>query len=233
MFLEGLFSLLSNIIFFTSKIDNDNCFPSPLSKEKEKEYIEKYKNGDLAARDVLIKHNLRLVAYIAKKYTNYSDRDELVSIGSLGLVKAISSYKPESGTALATYASRCIENEILMAMRANKKTLCNVSLYDSVGTDKDGNEMTFLDMLSIDEEELFAKADKKILSEKISRLIDNSLTDREKRVIIERFGFGDGVERSQQTIAEELGISRSYVSRIEKKAVAKLRTELLRSDFRL
>ncbi len=224
MFLEGLFSLLNNILLFTSKIENNNSFPKPLSKEKEKEYLEKYQLGDMQARDVLIRHNLRLVAYIAKKYSNYNDQDELISIGSLGLVKAISSYKIGNGTALATYASRCIENEILMTMRSNKKLQNNVFLYESIGVDKDGNEMTFIDMLSGSEEEMFSDVDRKILSEKMHNIVTTALTIREQQVIALRFGLDGLGSRSQQVVGDRLKISRSYVSRIEKKALKKIKT---------
>ncbi len=226
MFLEGLFSLLNNILLFTSKIENNNSFPKPLSKEKEKEYLERYHAGDMSARDVLIRHNLRLVAYIAKKYSNYNDQDELISIGSLGLVKAISSYKLNTGTALATYASRCIENEILMTMRSNKKLQNNVFLYESIGVDKDGNEMTFIDMLAGSEEEMFFAMDRKILAEKVQKIIKSALTPREQQVIVLRFGLDGLGARSQQVVGDRLKISRSYVSRIEKKALRKIKCEV-------
>ncbi len=226
MFLEALFSVLSNILLFTSKVDNNNSFPKPLSKEKEKEYLDKYHQGDMSARDVLIKHNLRLVAYIAKKYSNYHDQDELISIGSLGLVKAISSYKQGTGTALATYASRCIENEILMTMRSAKKLQNNVYLYETIGVDRDGNEMTFIDMLSTSEEELFSDVDHTIMAEKIDAILRSCLTEREKKVITLRYGLDGLGSRSQQIVGDKLEISRSYVSRIEKKALKKIKTEI-------
>ena len=137
--LEGFFALLSGVLLLTSGIENNNSFPHPLSPDKEKEYLDKFHSGDLTARDVLVKHNLRLIVYIAKKYTNYPDKDELISVGTIGLIKAINTYKGDKSTALATYASRCIENEILMAMRSYKKRQNDLSLYDEVGTDKDGN----------------------------------------------------------------------------------------------
>ncbi len=232
MFLEALFSVLSNILLFTSKVDNNNSFPKPLSKEKEREYLLKYQDGDMSARDVLIKHNLRLVAYIAKKYNNYSDPDELISIGSLGLVKAISSYKLGTGTALATYASRCIENEILMTMRSSKKLQNNVFLYESIGVDKDGNEMTFIDMLSTSEDEVFRDVDRSIMAEKMSLILSNCLTPREREVITLRFGLDCNGSRSQQVVGERLQISRSYVSRIEKKALTKIKNEILDKGIR-
>lgn len=231
MLLEGFFSIVSNILLFTSKIDSNNSFPQPLTPQKEKEYLAKYKAGDMEARDILIKHNLRLVAFIAKKYTNYPDQDELISIGSLGLIKAIASYEEKKGTALATYASRCIENEILMTLRSYKKTASNVSIYESVGTDKNGNDMTLIDLLKVDEEEAFKKADRDILRETIEKLVKENLTARETTVIVARYGLKDGEPHSQQEIAEKLGISRSYISRIEKKALEKIRAAVERDKI--
>ena len=150
MALESLLALLKNLIIFSSYVTEKSSFPKPLSKEKEKEYLEKSAQGDKEAKEILVKHNLRLVAHIAKKYSNYGDNDELISIGSIGLIKAIESFKPDKGTQLATYASRCIENEILMTMRTSKKHRSNVSLNEPIGVDKDGNELVIMDMLCDD-----------------------------------------------------------------------------------
>jgi len=224
MILEGFFTLLSNILLFSSRIDTGNSFPHPLSEEKEKEYLYKFKKeGDLEARNILVKHNLRLVVFIAKKYVNYPDNDELISIGTMGLIKAINSFDPDKGSQLATYASRCIENEILMTMRAYKKRASDLSIYDSVGSDKDGNEMSIIDMLQTDEESVYAKIDSEFLKKTVKKLTQKYLNDRERTIIDMRFGLSGEPPLTQQKVADKLGISRSYISRIEKKSLSKLR----------
>ena len=208
----------------SAKIDNTNSFPHPLSPEKEKEYLIKFKKeGDLDARNILIKHNLRLVVFIAKKYVNYPDNDELISVGTLGLIKAINTYNIDKGSQLATYASRCIENEILMLMRAYKKRAQDVSIYDSVGCDKEGNELPIIDLLQTSDESVYDQLDSEFLKKTLKKIMDKYLTQREKTIIEMRFGFDGGDEKTQQNVADEMGISRSYVSRIEKKALIKLK----------
>ncbi len=234
MVLEGFFALLSNIFLFTSRIDNANSFPHPLSPEKEKEYLKRLKeNNDIEARNILIKHNLRLVVFIAKKYVNYPDSDELVSIGTLGLIKAINSFDPSKGSQLATYASKCIENEILMTMRSYKKRAQDVSIYDCIGCDKEGNDLPILDMLQIDEENVYAKIDEDFLKKTLQTIISEELNQRERYILEKRFGLGDGIARTQQNIADEMGISRSYISRIEKKALLKLRKKIEKSNLEI
>jgi len=183
MALDSLMMLLKNLIIFSSYVTEKSSFPKPLSKEKEKEYLSAAMNGDSAAKDILIKHNLRLVAHIAKKYTNYGDNDELISIGSIGLIKAIESFKPDKGTQLATYASRCIENEILMHFRSDKKNNKNISIDESVGFDKEGNVITFLDILKTPKPD-FALDIHKQDSLKLLKEYFNVLTEREKEIII-------------------------------------------------
>ena len=233
MLLEGFFTVLSNILLFTSKIDNNNSFPHPLSSEKEAEYLAKFKAGDMSARDILIKHNLRLVAYIAKKYTNYPDQEELVSVGSLGLMKAINTYELGKGTQLATYASRCIENEILMCLRSQRKLAGTISLYENVGRDKDGNETELIDILSIDEETVYASLENEMVKNAILKLIDKHLSPREKKIVLLRFGLQDALIRTQQEVSDILKISRSYVSRIEKSALEKLKAGMADDGFQL
>ncbi len=224
MLLEGFFALICNIILFSSKIDTKNAFPHPLSPEMEKEYLQKFKeNNDLEARNILIKHNLRLVVYIAKKYVNYPDNEDLIGVGSMGLVKAINSFNPLKGSNLATYASRCIENEILMTMRIHKKHSKNISIFDTVGRDKDGNEMTLLDSLYINEEDMYAKSDESFVAKSIFNLIAENLTEREKTIINYRYGLNGEEPLTQQKVADKLGLSRSYISRIEKKTLSKLK----------
>ncbi len=215
----------------TAGIENNNAFPHPLSPEKEAEYLNKFHSGDMSARDVLIRHNLRLVVYISKKYTNYPDKDELVSVGTVGLIKAINTYKPNKSTALATYASRCIENEILMAMRGYKKRRNDVSLYENVGSDKDGNDVNLIDMLAVDEESVYAAVENRLVRESLVSLVSKYLEKREKDLIRMRYGLATGIPMTQQETAKRLGISRSYVSRLEKTALKKLKAAIRKENI--
>lgn len=180
-------------------------------------------NGDKKARDILIKHNLRLVAHIAKKYQGAEDADDLISVGSIGLIKAISSYDPSKGTQLATYTARCIENEILMLLRSNKKYKNNVSLYDSVGVDKDGNELTIIDLLAEKEDSVLSKVENQLIKDKFVEVMERSLTHREYKIICLRYGINGRRPLTQKEVSKLLRISRSYVSRIEKKAIDKIK----------
>lgn len=202
-----------------------NSFPKPLTSKEEEHYLKLYENGDLEAKNTLIVKNLRLVAHIAKKYsnTNYSP-DDLISIGTIGLIKAINTYSSEKSTKLSTYASRCIENEILMFMRSEKKRKSEVSLNEPIGTDKDGNELSFLDILGSDPDEIIEDIYLKIQVQNLMLSMSKVLTDREKLIIIKRYGLLGCKPLPQRELAEELGISRSYVSRIEKKALEKLKS---------
>lgn len=200
------------------------AFPEPLSPKEEEKYIDLMLKGDADARNILIEHNLRLVAHVAKKYTNYQkDSDELISIGTVGLIKGISTYKSTKGSRLATYAARCIDNEILMYLRSAKKLQNNISLQSAVGIDKEGNEVTLEEKLADPtpsiEETLSNTAEQKVLQS----IIDKVLTNREKFIINLRYGLNNKKEKTQREIASSIGISRSYVSRIEKKALLKLR----------
>lgn len=224
MLLESFFALFSNILFLSAKIDHANSFPHPLSPEKEKEYLRKFKKeGDTEARNILIKHNLRLVVFIAKKYVNYPDNDELISVGTLGLIKAINTFDPDKGSQLATYASRCIENEILMMMRSYKKRAQDISIYDSVGCDKEGNDLPIIDLLQTNDDSVYERLDCEFMKKTLENVSDKYLSPREKEIIEMRFGLKDGEEKTQQIVADKMGISRSYVSRIEKKALKKLK----------
>ncbi|WP_406676461.1 RNA polymerase sporulation sigma factor SigK [Moorella sp. ACPs] len=209
-------SVLKGVSLLLSYITN-NAFPQPLSEEEEQKYLELWRQGDQKARNILIEHNLRLVAHITKKFENTGeDNDDLISIGTVGLIKAINTYNMNKGTKLATYAARCIENEILMHLRATKKTRGEVSLYDPIGTDKEGNEIALIDVLGSDQdvaEMVETSYERQRVMQKV-----NVLTPREKKVLAMRFGLFQGLRRTQRDIARKMGISRSYVSRIEKPA---------------
>lgn len=230
MALESLLSLLKNLIIFSSYVSQKSSFPKPLSKEKELEYLQKCANGSDEAKEILVKHNLRLVAHIAKKYSNYGDNDELISIGSIGLIKAIESYKPDKGTQLATYASRCIENEILMTMRSSKKYRSNVSLNEPIGVDKDGNELVIMDMLEADTS-VIDDVENSIIMEKLLAITKQVLDEREFEIIRLRYGLGGIGALTQREVAQKFDISRSYVSRIEKKALDKIKRNVNKEDL--
>lgn len=229
MALESLLSLLKNLIIFSSYVSQKSSFPKPLSKEKEMQYLIECANGSDEAKEILVKHNLRLVAHIAKKYSNYGDNDELISIGSIGLIKAIESYKPDKGTQLATYASRCIENEILMTMRATKKHRSNVSLNEPIGVDKDGNELVIMDMLEADTS-VIEDVENSIIMEKLLNITKEVLDEREFEIIRLRYGLGGIGALTQREVAQKFDISRSYVSRIEKKALDKIKRNVNKED---
>ncbi|QNU68870.1 RNA polymerase sporulation sigma factor SigK [Ruminiclostridium herbifermentans] len=219
--------LLNNIFLMLGYVSNVNSFPQPLSPEEEMYYVEAYKNGNEEARNVLIERNLRLVAHIVKKYGSCgNDSDDLISIGTIGLIKAISTFNMDKGTRLATYAARCIENEILMQIRATKKIQNEVSLQDPIGVDKEGNEITLIDLISNDSESVVDEVELKMQVKKLYSKMKATLKNREKVVLELRYGLQNGTSKTQREIAKMLGISRSYVSRIEKKAIKKLSKEL-------
>ena len=216
-------TIISSVTLLLSYISGNSSFPKPLSAKDEQFYIERYKNGDMAARDVLIEHNLRLVAHIAKKYSNSSeDNEDIISIGTIGLIKGITSFDPSKGTRLATYAARCVDNEILMLMRTQKKTQGDVSLSETIGVDKEGNQIMLIDILKSDTADIFDKINTDIQVRQIYVNIKSELDERERKVIILRYGIGGTKAYTQREVAKLLNISRSYVSRIEKKAVGKL-----------
>lgn len=220
--------LLNDFSLFVSFVKN-NAFPQPLDEKEEEIQINLLKKGDEKARNTLIEHNLRLVAHVVKKFENTGeDIEDLISIGTIGLIKGIESYQSNKGTKLATYAARCIENEILMHLRSLKKVRKDVSLHDPIGTDKEGNEITLIDVLGTEQDEVINKVQFKIEKAKVYNFL-HILDDREKEVVIGRFGLINGEEKTQREIAKELGISRSYVSRIEKRALMKLFNEFYRS----
>ncbi|WP_122641979.1 RNA polymerase sporulation sigma factor SigK [Luxibacter massiliensis] len=199
-------------------------FPNPLTPAEEKYYMQKYTEGDLEAKHVLIERNLRLVAHVIKKY-QYLDEDpeDLISIGTIGLIKAVVTFNPDKGNRLAAYASKCVENEILMYLRAKKKTNKEISLYEPIGTDREGNEIKLYDIIETDEADVPEKIHLKENIQKLYEKVETELSQREKLVLKMRYGLYNGEEYTQREIARQLGISRSYVSRIEKSAVEKLR----------
>jgi RNA polymerase sporulation-specific sigma factor len=226
MFDPSIFALLKDFFFFAGYISGSTAFPKPLNQAEEKEYLEKLKNGDADAKNVLIERNLRLVAHIAKKYSNVSiDMDDLISIGTIGLIKGINSYNFEKKTQLSTYVAKCVENEMLMFMRSNKKTKNEVSLNDPIGADKEGNSISLIDILCTDENSVMDQVQLKIQVEKLYAKISKVLTQREKTVIELRYGLYGKNCLTQRETALLLNISRSYVSRIEKKAIEKLSRE--------
>ena len=231
MFLEWIWTVLGRLIFFTGTIGTKNAYPKPLSKEEEELYLLRSLQGDKEARDLLIKHNMRLVAHIAKKYTGAAETDDLISVGSIGLIKAIGTYKPDQGTALATYTARCIENEILMLIRANKKHKNTMSLSDPIGVDKEGNELTLIDLLFEKEDCVFEEVERSVQREKLLLQIQRILTEREYTIICLRYALKGGIPLPQREVANLLKISRSYISRIEKHAIEKLRAKLHAEDF--
>jgi RNA polymerase sporulation-specific sigma factor len=223
-FITIVAAVVREITLLVSYINN-NSFPQPLNPRDEKMYLQRMADGDLDARSVLIERNLRLVAHVIKKFENTGeDPEDLISIGTVGLIKAIDSFKGNKGTRLATYAARCIENEILMHIRVITKRKAEVLLHDPIGTDKEGNEITLLDVLGTDAEEVLDEVDKKMLEAKLYDVI-RSLKKRERTVLALRFGLPMGRRQTQKEIAKNLGISRSYVSRIEKKVIAKIAEE--------
>ena len=231
MFFDFLGLLFGRIFFFTGVVKDDGNFPKPLSPEDESKYLRLAREGDTEAKNILIRHNMRLVAHIVKKYTGSAETDDLLSVGSIGLIKAINTFQEGKGTQLATYTARCIENEILMLLRAGKKHKNSVSLSDPVGVDKDGNELTLIDLLAEKEDSVFAQVEKSIQREKFVAYLKKFLTEREFIILSLRYGLEDGVALPQREVAKKLGISRSYISRIEKRAIEKARERLDKEDF--
>ena len=219
-----LISLLGQYVcFFILHVCGAGQFPRPLSEKKEREYLHRLREGDQSARNVLVEHNLRLVAHIIKKYYGkQNEQDDLVSIGTIGLIKAIDTFNPDKNIRLSSDASRCIENEILMHFRAGKKTAQDISLNETIDTDKDGNPLTLLDIMAVDDH-ILDDLDRKLNTQKLGKFICEELTEREKTIIVLRYGLNGSEPMTQKNVAKLLGISRSYVSRIETKALKQLR----------
>ena len=222
MIVESFLAFLGKIFCFTSYIKSNGSFPKPLEPEEEKECLAKMREGDVKAREKLIRHNLRLVAHVVKKYSGAGEADDLISVGSIGLIKGIQSFEYGKGSQLATYVARCIENEILMYIRANKKHKRNVSLSDTVGSDKEGNEIQLIDILKIDSDPIVEEVENRMIMDKVMTVVNTALGEREREIIMLRYGLGGKLPHTQFEVAQKLDISRSYVSRIEKKALEKI-----------
>lgn len=226
MFSALLSAISAHLLYFILHIQNTSSFPKPLSSKEEAEMLEKKEQGDKNARGILIERNLRLVSHIVKKYySKTNDTEDLINIGTIGLIKAIDSFKPDKGTRLATYASRCIENEILMHFRANRKMANDVYLGDTLEVDKDGNPLTIEDTISSDVD-MAEDLEVKIRWEKVSEIIKNMPNEREKEIIILRYGLDNKKPLTQREVAQRLNISRSYVSRIEKKVLNEIKRQV-------
>ena len=220
MIFENFITFLSKVLFFSGLVTDKNSFPKPLSKKDELAYFQKFWQGDLDAKDILIRHNLRLVAHVVKKYNGAAEADDLISCGTIGLIKAINSFKADKGTQISTYASHCIENEVLMFLRVSKKHQQVGSLNESLGDDHDGNEISLVDIITEDRE----KSDIDVAMQKqlMNKLIDalrKHLSEREFKIISLRYGLSNHVALPQREVAKQLNISRSYISRIEKHAL--------------
>lgn len=227
--LQYLLELVGSKIFLTGYVTGNSTFPKPLNEKEEKIYLERLKDGDVEAKRVLVERNLRLVAHIVKKYSsnyqNSKEMDDLISIGTIGLIKAIDSFDTNKGIRLATYAAKCIDNEILMFFRNTKKTKGEVFLQDPIGVDKEGNEICLIDILSSDSDSVLEAVENSLHVKELYKKMSDVLSPREKEIIQMRYGLLDGDIKTQREIAGILGISRSYVSRIEKKALKKLNKE--------
>ena len=224
--ISGFLAFIKSAIFVVGYIQSSNLFPEPLSQEEEKDCLERLKNGDDEARNILIERNLRLVAHVSKKYTTTNiEQDDLISIGTIGLIKGINSFDISKNIRLATYVARCIENEILMFLRSSKKKKSEVYLNEPIGKDKDDNEVTLMEVLETDDKPIEDEIDLKMKVKKLYEKMKEILKDREKTILELRFGLGGKKPKTQNEIASMMGISRSYVSRIETKAIGKLANE--------
>lgn len=232
MIVESFMMFLQKIMLFTSYINSNSSFPKPLTHDEELHYLKRHEEGDKKAKEILIQHNLRLVAHVVKKYSQSEEADDLISVGSLGLIKAINSYKLSHGTQFSTYAARCIENEILMLIRANKKHKGNLSVEDIIGTDDEENEMTIGDLSYDEDNSVETIVENKILSTKIDELLRMTLNAREYEILCMRYGLNGMPVYTQMEVADRLGISRSYISRLEKKALETMRTVIDLKEYR-
>lgn len=220
--LDVVFQWLKTVILMAGYVSGANAFPKPLTSEEEDYYLKRYAQGDMQAKDVLIEHNLRLVAHIAKKYSDEKNAEDIISIGTIGLIKGINTFSPEKKKKLSSYVSRCIENEVLMYLRAAKKQRREVYIDDTLGTDSDGNAMTLADILPNNDPDIADRISDSIETKRLYQIMSSELSPTEYAIMVRRYGLGGTKRLTQQEIADSLGISRSYVSRIEKKCLIKL-----------
>jgi RNA polymerase sporulation-specific sigma factor len=230
--LSPILCLLMNSLFYPLRLSGGGgTFPRPLKPEEEKQYLERWAQGDMEARNVLVEHNLRLVAHIVKKYyAQTGDQDDLISIGTIGLIKGISTFRPDKNVKLATYASRCIENEILMYFRAQRKLQSEISLSDTLDASGEGGSLSLMDVLAVDDD-MLENLDAKDACAQVRKCVKQCLTPRENLVVTLRYGLDGRAPRTQREVAERCGISRSYISRIEKRALEKLQNEMRAAGF--
>ena len=228
---ELILEWIQTVLIMAGYVGSSAAFPEALSQEEESKYIKLYSQGDLKAKNMLIEHNLRLVAHIAKKYSDDKNSEDLISIGTVGLIKGINTYNPKKSKKLSTYIARCVENEILMHLRANRKFMNEISLDETIGTDKEGNNMTFSDILTQDDTDFSEIISQKLESKKLHKAVDKVLTPDEANIIRWRYGLNNTKRKTQREIANIMGISRSHISRIEKKCLAKLANELTDCEF--
>lgn len=233
MIFENFITFLSKVLFFSGLVNDKNSFPKPLSKKDELMYFQKFWQGDMEAKDILIRHNLRLVAHVVKKYNGAAEADDLISCGTIGLIKAINSFRADKGTQISTYASRCIENEVLMFLRVSKKHQQVGSLNESLGDDHDGNEISLVDIITDDREQSdIDVAMQRQLMQKLVAAMRERLSEREFKIISLRYGLDNHVALPQREVAKQLNISRSYISRIEKHALEIVQQVVHEPEFR-
>ena len=231
MILDSFINFLGKIMCFSSFVGTATGFPKPLTTAEENKLVAKMEAGDKKARKRLIEHNLRLVAHIVKKYSNAGDADDMISAGTIGLIKGIDSFKSEKGSQLSTYCARCIENEILMLIRMTKKHNQVYSLEDSLGEDKDGNEITLEDTVGTETDELAINTENKIIAETIDKILKQNLSNREYQILCMRYGLNNTPALTQMEVAKKLGISRSYISRLENKALVTVKDQIKSKDI--
>lgn len=231
MIVESFMTFMNRIMLFSAFVNNVSCFPKPLSAEAEKENFEKFWEGNKQAKEILISHNLRLVAHIVKKYNTAGEADDLISVGSIGLIKAINSFQYGKNTQFSTYAARCIENEVLMLLRVQKKHQSTMTLNEVLSCDKEGNEVCLMDIVPDMENDVIEEVENNILTAKLLGIIKESLNDREYQIMELRFGIGGKDACTQREVADKLGISRSYISRLEKKALETIRAQIKKQEL--
>ena len=230
MIFESYMAFLQKIMLFSSYVKNNSSFEKPLTSKEENMYLQKYKDGDMEAYKILIEHNLRLVAHIVKKYNGTDEADDLISVGSMGLIKAIKTFQLNHGTQFSTYAAKCIENEILMLLRVNKKHKNTISIEDALGTDSEDNELSVIDVM-FESDDVEQRVHNSVVSEKLNAKLKKYLTKREYIIICLRYGLNGCPALTQREVASKLKISRSYISRLEKKALETMRDNIDKKEY--